>query len=134
MELFVEIVGCKLLGGHVQSSLKCREVGTLLANLRLDGASLGQTLAYHLGGVAVGVIDDNFGILHGFVNATLRFPFLLIHLISNGGHLEVQILSVYECLVKLVWKIDIQELKRLKHCMENRQATLQADPESSFNS
>lgn len=93
--MFVEIVGSKLLGGHVQRLHKRREVRILLANLRLDGASLGQTLACNLGGVAVGVIDDNFGILHGFVNATLRFPFLLIHLISNGGHLEVQILSVY---------------------------------------
>jgi hypothetical protein len=81
IDTFVEVVCGELLGVKSQGCDQVFDIGRLLLHFRLDGTGFSETLTDDLGGIGHGGIDNNFCVLFGLVDPTLRFSYFLLPLV-----------------------------------------------------
>ena len=85
------------------------------------------------GGIAVGIVNDDLGVLAGLVNASQRLSDFLLPLIGHCGDIQVQIFCVDECLLELCRQVNVKKLEGLQRGLEGLKPVAQPLPHLRLN-
>ena len=83
-----------------------------MVHLRGDGPGLALGRTSHGRGVGVGLVHDDTRVLLGLAYESLHLVGLLLELVLDSGHVQVEVLGADEGLVESGRELDVKELER----------------------